>query len=176
MTIEQTTETIPEFGTKRENEERRDGGCAVVFDPSTQKYAVNHHTDRDFLGLISGGVDPNEDIQEGILREVVEESGLHDFLYVEKIGEAITHYHNFLKDVNRVAKAICFLVILKSADVSETHHEAHEKFTLAWATAEEMYNSWNAHNTTHDHDHWIYFMRKAVARAKELGYDTVSEI
>jgi len=32
---------IPEFGTKRENEGRRDGGCAVVFDPASQKYAVN---------------------------------------------------------------------------------------------------------------------------------------
>jgi hypothetical protein len=26
---------IPEFGIKRENEERRDGGCAIVFDPVT---------------------------------------------------------------------------------------------------------------------------------------------
>ena len=31
---------IPEFGIKRENEERRDGGCAVVFDPTSQKSAA----------------------------------------------------------------------------------------------------------------------------------------
>lgn len=35
--------SIPEFGIKRENEERRDGGCAVVFDPQNQKYAVTTH-------------------------------------------------------------------------------------------------------------------------------------
>jgi hypothetical protein len=174
MTTE-SKDTIPEFGTKRENEEQRDGGCAVVFDPATQKYAVNNHTGKDFLGLFSGGVDSEEDIQVGILREVTEESGLHDFLYVEKVGEAVTHYHNFLKDVNRVAQATCFLVILKSSDVVETHHEAHEKFTLYWATADELFANWQAHNATHDHDHWIYFMKKAVARAKELGYDTTSE-
>ncbi len=29
---------ILEFGIKRENEEQRDGGCAVVFDPVSQKY------------------------------------------------------------------------------------------------------------------------------------------
>ena len=34
------TEGILEFGIKRENEERRDGGCSVVFNPETQKYAV----------------------------------------------------------------------------------------------------------------------------------------
>lgn len=36
---------ILEFGIKRENEERRDGGCAVVFDPVSQKYAVNRISD-----------------------------------------------------------------------------------------------------------------------------------
>ena len=29
-------EEILEFGIKREGEERRDGGCSVVFDPQTQ--------------------------------------------------------------------------------------------------------------------------------------------
>src|ERR1700722_4176569 len=99
---------IPEFGTKRENEERRDGGCAVVFDPKTQKYAVNKHDANGLLGLFSGGVEAGEEIQAGILREVAEESGLDDFLYVEPIAEALTHYHNILKNVNRVAKATCF--------------------------------------------------------------------
>ncbi len=165
-----------EFGTKRENEERRDGGCGVVFDPATERYAVNKHADNELFILISGGVSADEDIQVGVLREVTEESGLHDFLYVEKIAEAMTHYHNFAKNVNRVAKATCFLVILKSADLVEMHLEAHEKFTLLWKTAEEILTNWGEHNATHDHDHWIYFLNKAVARAKELGYDTTSNI
>ncbi len=162
---------IPEFGTKRENEERRDGGCGVVFDPKTQRFAVNKHTESDLLILISGGVAPEEDIQEGILREITEESGLHDFLYVEKIAEAITHYYNFPKKVNRVGKATCLLVILKSADLVATHLEEHEKFTLLWKTAEEIFTSWQKHNEHGDHDHWIYFLKKAVTRIGELGYD-----
>ena len=32
--------SILEFGIKRENEERRDGGGVVIFDPETQKYVV----------------------------------------------------------------------------------------------------------------------------------------
>ncbi len=164
---------IPEFGIKREDEERRDGGCAVVFDPATQKYAVGKQTN-GFFRLFSGGVDENEDIQEGILREVVEEGGLHDFLHVEKIAEAFTHYRNTLRNVNRVAHATCFLVILKSVHLVDVQHEEHETFSLHWASAQEIMENWEASNQNHDCDHWIYFFKKAVDRAKELGYDTTS--
>ncbi|TAK57987.1 NUDIX hydrolase [Patescibacteria group bacterium] len=168
MTIETS---IPEFGIKRDNEERRDGGCAVVFDPATQKYAVGKHDAGGLYRLFSGGVDANEDIKQGVLREVLEESGLHDFLHVEQIAEAFTHYHNSLKNVNRVAKATCFLGILKSATLVEAKLEEHEKFTLEWATAEEILANWESRNQNKDFDHWVYFLNKAVARAKELGYD-----
>jgi len=165
-------ETIPEFGIKRENEERRDGGCAVVFDPQSQKYAVNHHTENGLLGLISGGVNANENIKTGVLREVMEESGLDDFIYIEQIAEALTHYHNMLKNVNRVAHATCFLVILKSTHEIPVHREAHEKFTLTWATPQEILANWNLRNKDRDYDHWTYFLEKSVARGIALGYDT----
>jgi len=164
-----TTEPIPEFGIKRENEERRDGGCAVVFDAETQRYAVGKQ-EGAFLRLFSGGVDGGEDMKEGILREVVEESGLHDFLHVEYIAEAMTHYHNTLRNVNRVAKATCFLAVLKSTDLVPVKLEAHEKFTLAWVTADELLDNWNASNQNHDVDHWIYFFNKSKERLVELGY------
>lgn len=165
---------ILEFGIKRENEERRDGGCGIVFDPGTQKYAVGKQADDGLLRLFSGGVDSGEDMEEGVLREVREESGLYDFLHVEKIAEAITHYHNSLRNVNREAHATCFLIILKSADLKPVHLEEHEKFSLVWATAEEILNDWGSRNENKDYDHWIYFFNKAVKRAKELGYDTAS--
>ena len=160
---------ILEFGMKRVNEERRDGGCAVVFDPKNQKYAVGKQ-ENGRLRLFAGGVDDGEDIQEGVLREVREESGLHDFLHVEKIAEAITHYHNSLKNVDRVAHATCLLVILKSTKLIPVHLEAHEKFTLDWATSAEIFENWKQWNQDHDVDHWIYFMEKSVARIKELGH------
>ena len=166
---------ILEFGIKRENEERRDGGCGVVFDPETQKYAVGKQEDGR-LRLFSGGADPKEDIKEEALREVIEESGLHDFLYVEKVGEALTHYYNSLKNVNRVAHATCFLVILKSIDLVPARLEEHEKFSLAWATAKEIISDWESRNDNKDYDHWIYFMEKSTKRIKELGYDKTNDI
>jgi len=164
---------IPEFGIKRDREERRDGGCGVVFDPQTQKYAFGKQ-DNGLFRLFSGGVEKNEDIKDGVLREVKEESGLFDFLYVEKIAEALSHFHNTLKNVDRVAHATCFLVILKSTKLMPTQLEAHEKFTLEWATAQEILENWNSRNQQKDYDHWIYFFKNSITRAKELGYDTTS--
>ncbi|MBX4198126.1 NUDIX domain-containing protein [Candidatus Parcubacteria bacterium] len=168
--------SIPEFGIKRENEERRDGGCGIVFDPKSQKYAIGKHHDGSLFRLFSGGVTSKEDIKEGTLREVTEESGLYDFEYVEKISQAFTHYYNSLRKVNRVALATCFLIILKSTDLKLVELEEHEKFSLAWATSEEILTNWQSQNENHDLDHWIYFIKKAVARAVELGYDNVSKI
>lgn len=167
---------LREFGVKRENEERRDGGCAVVFDPETQRYAVGKRNADGRLLLFSGGVADDEDIQEGVLREVTEESGLHNFTYVEKMGEVMTHYRNINKGVNRVAKATCFLAILADRDCLPTKLEEHEKFHLAWVTAREALDHWAANNEDENYSHWIYFMEKAVARAVELGYDSSSQI
>jgi general stress protein 26 len=169
-------ESIPEFGLKRENEERRDGGCAIVFDPERQQYAVGRHDADGLFRLFSGGVDENEDVKEGVLREVVEESGLHDFAYVEKTAEAMSHYRNNLRNVDRVAKATCFLVVLGSVELVPVQLEEHEKFSLAFATAEEILRNWETRNENKDYDHWIYFLRKSVARAVALGYDTTTRL
>jgi ADP-ribose pyrophosphatase YjhB (NUDIX family) len=170
------TNTIPEFGIKRENEERRDGGCGIVFDPKTQKYAAGKQTVSGLYRLFSGGVDANEDIQEGTLREVTEESGLHDFLYVEQTAQAFSHYHNSLRNVNRVTLATCFLIVVNDATPQATKLEDHEKFSLVWVTAKDLLANWTERNQNHDNDHWIYFLKKSVARAKELGYDTSSNL
>lgn len=171
--------SIKEFGTPRENEERRDGGCGIVYDPATKLFAVGkqHQIDpttgtpapsNGSLRLFSGGVSADEDITEGILREVREESGLYDFSHVEVIGQALTHYHNTLRNVNRVAHATCLLIILKSADLHPVELEEHETFSLVWVSAEELLADMNARNQNKDNDHWIYFMEKALVRLSEL--------
>ena len=104
--------TIPEFGIRRKNEERRDGGCGIVYDPVTKQFAVNLHKS-GLIGLFGGGVDEDEDIEAGVLREVIEESGLDDFMHVEGIAEAITHYHNILKK-EAILLLPRFLVIVSS--------------------------------------------------------------
>lgn len=165
-----------EFGIKRENEERRDGGCAVVFDPISQKYGVYRNLKNKMLGLYGGGFDDGEDEKDGVLREVIEESGLYDFLYIEKIEKVATHYYNSNKNVNRIALATCFLIILKSVKLQPTKLEAHEKFELEWVTPKDLFFIWETNSKDKNYDHWIYFLKKAVNRAIELGYDTTNDM
>jgi len=160
---------ILEFGIRRENEERRDGGIGIVFDPKTQKFAVGKQ-ENGLYRLFSGGVDPSEDIKEGILREVTEESGLHDFLYVENIGQAFAHYYNSLRKVNRVTLSTCLLIVLNSTDLKPVKLEDHEKFSLFWTRADELLENLKSMNMEGNNDHWIYFMGRALERIKELGY------
>lgn len=163
-------DNILEFGIKRENEERRDGGVGIVFNPATKKFAVGEQSADGLYRLFSGGVDEGEDLQEGILREVTEESGLHDFQRVEKIGEAMSHYYNPLRKVNRVTHSTCLLVILNSPDVQQVQLEEHEKFSLTWASIDDIRKNWEKRNQNKDLDHWFYFLGKAESRLKELEY------
>ena len=77
---------------------------------------------------------------------------------------------NTLKNVDRVAHATCFLIVLKSAKLIPTQLEAHEKFVLVWKNPEDIIKNWEARNENKDHDHWIYFFNKSIERLKELGY------
>lgn len=170
------SEDILEFGINRENEERRDGGCGVIFDPQSQKYAVGMDGVTGLLVLFGGGVNLEEDIKDGVLREVREESGLHDFVYTEKMAEVECHYFNNVKNINRVARAVCFLFVLKSTKTVPTQLEEHEKISLLWATPEEILSNWKSRNKNKDYDHWIYFLKKSVNCTIELGYDTSNSI
>lgn len=160
---------LPEFGTPRENEERRDGACAVVFNPETALFAIGKPEESGFYWLFGGGLKKAENPREGVLREVVEESGLHDFSQVELLGEAMAHYRNPLRQVNRVTKLSGYLLVLNSTDTLPVRLEEHEKFSLAWVSRDELLASWAAHNAENDLDHWIYFLGKAEAKLKELG-------
>ncbi len=164
-----------ETGIKRPNEEKRDGAFAFVFDPVKQKYAVGKDMVDGRIRLFSGGIDGGEDMVQGIKREVREEGGLYDFAHVEKIGTTFPHYHNKLKNVDRVAEAQGFLIILKSDKIKSVKLEEHEKFELVWVTPEEMEKNWQDHNQEGNYTHWINFLQSAVARAIEMGFDKKSD-
>ncbi len=171
-----------ETGEKRENEQFRDGGCGIVFDPETQKYAVaKWHSSyiakgrKQSISLFAGGVEDGEDMKDGVTREVIEESGLYDFKYIEQIERAFAHYFNAAKQVNRFAPATCFLYILNSRAQKDQHLEGHENFEVVWMDANEIIDAWNAYNQDGTYNHYIRFMTEATARAIELGYDMTSD-
>jgi len=163
-------DNILEFGIKRENEERRDGGGAVIFDPLTKKYGVYKNIDNGYLGLFGGGVNTDENIKDGVIREIVEESGLHDFLYIEELGTALAHYYHSRKKLNRVTRATFFLMIVKSKNLVETKHEDHENFILDWVDYDELILDLSYRNEEKNHDHWIYFLEQSKEKIKDLKY------
>jgi len=168
-------ETILEFGTPRENEQYTDGGCGIIIDTTTQLYAV-YKIPSGLTGLFSGGLKDGEEMRECVLREVREESGLYDFAEVEYISRAHAHYYHVLKKINRVADVTCFFIKLRS-NVTQAHsREAHETFELVWMTPIEILQNWSKYGNIHNRGHWIYFLHKAVARTKELGWDTETNI
>ncbi len=168
-------ENILEFGIKRKNEERRDGGFAIIFDPKKQLYAVGKHVSSDFLYLFGGGRDEGENKKDGIIREVREESGLHDFFHIEEIGEAMVHYFNPIKKVNRITKATCFLIVLDSNSLVDTEPEEHENFSLTWVKKEDLVFNWkNNRDDENQPHHWIYYLEKASKRLKDLGHITTN--
>ena len=117
------------------------------------------------------GVSKNEDTKEGVLREIIEESGFNDFHHIEKIDEVIAHYHHSVKKVNRITKATFFLMILKSRNLVDTTLENHENFILDWVNAEEIILDLKSRNEEKNYDHWLYFLEKSIKKAKELGHD-----
>ncbi len=163
---------MPENGNPNPTETRRDGGAGVIFDPKTQKYAVFLSPIRNnFIGLFSGGTEEGEDEERGVLREVTEESGLHNFKYVEKISQAFAHFYSGGRKSYRSAKASGYLVILEDTDLLPPKHEEHEKFQLVWRTPEEILENWYAYEDLEGIRHWERFLKQGVARAIELGYD-----
>ncbi|MCX6757853.1 MAG: NUDIX hydrolase [Candidatus Nomurabacteria bacterium] len=163
-------EEILEFGIKRENEERRDGGCAIVFYPKIQKFAVYRNLKNGVIGLFGGGFNEGEDEREGVLRELVEESGLTNFLYIEKIEKVATHYYNSNKEVNRIAFCSCYLIVLESDKLQQTKLESHENFEFHWMDAPEILSAWESRNKNHDYDHWVYLFNKGIKMLKDLKY------
>ncbi|HEY1835435.1 MAG TPA: class I tRNA ligase family protein [Candidatus Saccharimonadales bacterium] len=163
----------PETGIKRDNEQFADGGSAVVFDPKTQKYAFAK-LDNGRTSLFAGGRNDGEDLHEGILRELREESGLTHIERYEEVAVAYGHYYNSLKNINRRAKATALLVILKDAETIESQLEAHEKFHLEWIDAREALATWEQ-DESRSYEHYILFLKQAVGRAIELGYDKTSD-
>lgn len=160
----------PETGVDRENEVNVIGVCGIIYDPKTKKFAVAEWADgwgKGLYGLFGGGREKTETPYDAVLREVAEESGLHDFASVEYLYSTVSHYYNGPKKSARRATVDCFLMILNSNKPQDHKREAHETFTLGWRTAEEILANWQErnHNETEElnYDHWIEFLQRGVA-------------
>ncbi len=163
----------PEFGKAAENETFVEGICAVVFDPSTQKYGyLQKHEDDKFI-MVGGGIKEGEEINKAAEREVIEETGLQEISEVIPLGGPVyAHYYNSLKKINRFALTYPFLVIADSNSEGETQLESHEAFNFGWETAEIILQKLNQENNPHQFE----IFRRAINQAITLNLDTTNNI
>lgn len=160
-----------ESGMRRQNEERRDGGVAVIFDPKTQKYAFGK-TSEGLLDLFGGGVDGGEELFKGIKREVEEESGLHKFSDEGILDDAFVHYFNFKKQVPRRARATCLILVLEDRAIGNLAQEKHEDYQLLWLDPDEAISYWEHNDEDGDYAHWVKFLKRGVNWLVDEGIDT----
>lgn len=160
---------VQSYGEKKPNETYVKGVCALIYDPETNAFAMlkwNH----GLFGLVAGGLNTDEKIEDAIKREMIEESGLYDIKSIENLCYANAHFFNTAKQTNRDADTDCFLVVLSSRKTKPLQTEDHEQFELCWVTPEEILENWNKKNMTGGLDHWIDFLHKSLYRLKKLGY------
>lgn len=84
---------------------------------------------------------------DAVLREITEESGLYNFALVEYLETSYAHYYHKAKNLNRFARAEAFLLVLQSSETKPVALEDHEKFQLAWKSAEEI-KTWREENNS----------------------------
>lgn len=129
----------PVTGTVRENEEQRRSIVAIVEDPKT-----GHILTLDWgpkLGgtlYIGGGREGNEDPVATAKREIVEETGYTDVVFVAKTEPIHHHYHAYAKGINREVEAIGLHFQLQSHAQDTTAREENERFTVGWLTKEQV--------------------------------------
>ncbi len=160
------------FGKPLENAVFRNGSLAVVFNPKTQKYAYYKNLADSKIGLAGGGADEGEDLAEVAARETAEELGLSDIKSIHSLGEKMhVHYFHSGKNLNRVATAHPFLIILNSEEGSSSR-EAHENFETSWGDAKEIIAQLEADSTLETTRlHYVEGMKRGVSLAIALGLD-----
>lgn len=127
------------FGDKQLDETTRDTIVAVVFDQQSKTFLCQYWPDYSGLTcLLSGGVEPNEDADAAVIREVTEETGYDDFTVAGILGENIEmHYvkpsgEKYLKNITP------YLVVLNSLNSIGHAREEDEKFDNLFRTPDEI--------------------------------------
>jgi leucyl-tRNA synthetase len=118
---------------------RREAVAAIIHNPKDDTYLCNVWKGIEMRGLLTGGVEDNEDAVEAALREIREESGYKNVRFVEDTGWVInTFFFHRQKKQNRWARFRYLKFELENDErdpVDETERAKHE---FVWKNRKEL--------------------------------------
>ncbi len=130
----------PVTGTPQEDPEHRRSIVAIVRDPKAQKFLSINWGKQGGNLFIGGGRDEDEDIIQTAQREIAEETGYTNLMFIAKTGRIHHHYFAHSKGVARQIEAHGLLFDLVDDSQQATKLEADEqgKFTVEWLPKNEV--------------------------------------
>ncbi|MEK7628377.1 MAG: class I tRNA ligase family protein [Patescibacteria group bacterium] len=118
---------------------KRDAICAVVRNPKDDTYLCVSWKQASMKGLVTGGVEPEEDIVQAARREILEETGYKNLRLVRNTGFALhSLFYHRLKKQNRWARFqyLFFELEDESRNSIDEHEEAlHD---IVWQPASKL--------------------------------------
>lgn len=120
-----------------------------------------------YYKILGGGIEPEEDFCDALIREVREESGLQvKRETIQEIGEIVEMREDiFQKGIKYVCHSRFYFCDIEKemVDVSLTESELAEEFRLVWATPEEIIEG----NRSFYKDPWIDRDTRFIQMLKE---------
>jgi len=111
---------------------------AYVYNPQTDKYLAVHYTKQNWVSMVQGGIEGDEDIETAARREVLEETGYRNLKFEAILGGFRSEFYAAHKDVNRDITATQVYFTLENDECVETTNQEKSIQTPLWLTAEEI--------------------------------------
>lgn len=128
------------FGEKLEHAIPRKAVGAIVFDPKSNKYLVQHSNEFNKYQFIYGGLETDEDYETAAIREVLEETGYNTKFIRFITDESVAYFYHPGKKVNRELTSRRVLLELTNDSQEVVSEEEKEKATSHWFTKEDLLN------------------------------------
>ena len=118
---------------------KRNLACVILRNPKNNKYLCTNWKDHNMHGLVTGGIEEDEDLVETAKREIYEETGYKNVKFIKDPDFAIhTFFYHRVKKINRHARFnyVFFDLIDEEKDkINEEESKVHE---LIWKTKDEL--------------------------------------